>query len=201
VSTILRLMLIGLGLAGILHGVLGCTATTTGAQLPNIEAVTPQVLRLGQPTRIEQWGALRNLGVRRVVKLDCDDEGGGRNDLDAQYVGIRVYRLCIQPRTDGGILSQFAAIFRGPTLEQLVAMDWFARAMATGDPSIGRWAIHCVHGCDRTGLLSAMVGRYRYGWTRGQARGYLEHAAGGCYHGLPGTDRAWKKWNEEVFGK
>lgn len=149
---------------------------------PGPEQVTPSVLRGPQGT---DWAAL---GVVEIIKLNCAAEGS-----DAYVTGAHVREVCVSPRTDGNPVAEY---FSGPTLDELRVLDGIARELATrtGPPA----AIHCTHGCDRTGLLSAMVQRYR-GLTREQARWYLEHAAGGCYHGLPGVDRAWRRWNLEVY--
>lgn len=171
----------------------GCATMPSDHGITNLRQVTPTAWRSGQPTTLEQWGYLRNLGVAAAFKLNCDDEGGGRDDLDAQYVGIQVMRLCMSPRTDQGALG-LVELFRGPNDVELEALDWLAKAIAAYDGAPVLW--HCVNGRERTGLLAGMVVRYRYGWTRGESYRYMLDTG---FRPVPGIARAWKRWNEEVY--
>jgi len=157
--------------------------TGCATSAPGPEFVTPSVVRGPQGT---DW---RALGAVEIIKLNCPAEGS-----DA-YAGLPVRELCISPRTDGNPVVEY---FSGPTDAELWRLDAIARELAarTGPP-IG---FHCTHGCDRTGLLYAMILRY-LGMSREEARWHLEHDAGGCYHGLPGVDRAWALWNRTIYGR
>jgi hypothetical protein len=177
---------------GALLLLVGCATMPSDHGITNLRQVTPHAWRSGQPTTAAQWGAISNLGARTVIKLDCADEGGGRDDLDAQYLGLQVYRLCLHPRTDGFPPLE---MFRGPSDEELQALDWIARAIAADATFPVLW--HCVNGRERTGLLAGMVVRYRYGWTRGQAYRYMLDT--GFRPLAVGAARAWKRWNLEVY--
>lgn len=186
-------LLIFLAMAAVLGFLLaGCATMPTTAGIPNLRQVTPHAWRSGQPTTVEQWGYLRSLGVATVIKLDCDDEGDGNNDRGGESAGLQVYRMCLHPRTDGwGIVE----IWRGPSDEELRALDWIARAIAADVTYPVLW--HCVNGRERTGLLSGMVVRYRYGWTRGEAYAYMLET--GFRPLAVGVARAWRRWNLEVY--
>jgi hypothetical protein len=171
----------------------GCATMPSTYGIENLRQVTPHAWRAGQPTTAEQWGYLRGLGVVTVLKLDCDNEGGGDDDRGADAAGMTVWRMCLHPRTDG--FPPFE-MFRGPSDDELRALDWIARAIADRDvkPHV-LW--HCVNGRERTGLLAGMVVRYRYGWTRGQAYRYMLDT--GFRPLAVGAARAWRRWNMEVY--
>jgi hypothetical protein len=191
----------------------GCATMPADYGIPNLRQVAPTAWRSGQPTTPEQWSYLRSLGVGLVVKLDCDDEGGGDDDHGAEADGLQVQRICLHPRTDGwGIVE----LWRGPSDEQLRALDNLARAIALNEVSGSHVSqrnqqvapqtidrgdhgvlIHCVNGRERTGLLAGMVVRYRYGWTRGQAYGYMLDT--GFRSQAVGAARGWKRWNETIY--
>jgi hypothetical protein len=129
--------------------------------------------------------------VKYVLKLDCDDEAGGRDDLDAQYAGLQVYRFCLHPRTDrAGIVE----IWKGPNDLELQALDFIAQVIASDDPPL-LW--HCVNGRERTGLLAGMVVRYKYGWTREQAYAYMLET--GFRPLAVGIARSWDRWNRKIY--
>jgi hypothetical protein len=184
------LLLVAVSLA-VLGALAGCATMPVDHGIPNLRQVTPHAWRSGQPTTAEQWGYLRGLGVATVIKLDCNDEGNGNNDRGAEAVGMTVYRLCLHPRTDGFPPLE---MFRGPSDEELRALDWLARAIAADVTYPVLW--HCVNGRERTGLLAGMVVRYRYGWTRGEAYRYMLDK--GFRPLAVGAARAWRRWNLEV---
>jgi protein tyrosine/serine phosphatase len=169
----------------------GCATMPADHGITNLRQVAPTAYRSGQPTTPEQWEYIRSLGVQTVVKLDCGDEGGGDDDRGAEAAGLWVYRLCLHPRTDGwGIV----ALWRGPSDDELRKLDDLARTIADGDLPV-LW--HCVNGRERTGILAGMVVRYRYGWTREQAYGYMLDT--GFRSQAVGAARAWRRWNEEIY--
>lgn len=142
----------------------------------NLSQVDPvrNVWRSGQPTTPEQWGYLRSLGIRVVVKLDYDDEGSEQGALDA---GMQVVALSMPPDGSAGLAGTFIV----PDRALFMAA---ATALAQGNA-----LVHCKNGWDRTGTA---VGWYRVhvqGWTRERAWGEaIDH---GYHPELVGLDQIW----------
>jgi hypothetical protein len=158
--------------------------------IPNLGRVRANVYRGGQlcsdgeseAACLAEWQALARRGVRRVLKLNTEEEG---SDALAERVGIRVYRVSIPPST-----KRWLSVFTEPDRESIEALRFFAAAMA--DPSTGAWYIHCQNGHDRTGLVVMLVRVLVDGWDPLQA--YEEARQWGYHHQIPGLDEARRQY-------
>lgn len=119
-----------------------------GHGIENLHRITPKVLRSAQPVA-DALPALHGLGVRTIVSLRHfnDDE-----DKLGDNCGIRLLRVPINTWNirDRHIVRALALIaeaeHEGPVL------------------------IHCLHGADRTGVVSALYRMVVQGWTKEAAR-------------------------------
>jgi hypothetical protein len=113
------------------------------------------------------------------VKLD--DEKEGSDDLAMQLFGWMVVRLPIPPEDD----KPWTALEKPnpATVETIVST--ILEAQEAG--RVVAW--HCVHGRDRTGLITALVGMRLLGWSKAQAwQDMLDH---GFRWELPDLDAYW----------
>ena len=126
--------------------------------IENLHRISPLVLRSAQPRR-EAAPVLRELGVRTIVSLrafNADDD---------------VFR-------DGGI-----RLVRVPINTWHIRDRHVIRALAEVRIAErhGAVLIHCMHGADRTGIVSALYRMAVQGWDKESAR--LEMLQGGFgYH-------------------
>jgi protein tyrosine/serine phosphatase len=126
--------------------------------IENLHRLTPQLLRSAQP-RAGSLAALRDLGVRTMVSFRAFN--GDEDDFSDS--GIRLVRVPINTWhiRDRHIVRALAAI--GAAERQ------------------GAVLIHCLHGADRTGVISALYRMVVQGWDKEAAR--LEMLRGGFgYH-------------------
>lgn len=127
----------------------------------NAHRIAPHLYRSAQPTR-EGMRAFERLGVRRVLNLrrfssDADLVRGTSLTLDE----LRINTWKVRDH-------HVVAVLR--TLQQ---------------PQLGPFLIHCWHGADRTGLMSAMFRMVVQQWTR-------EDALEELVHGGYGFHSAWR---------
>ena len=129
--------------------------------VPNLHRLTPTLYRSEQPTALG-FRNLEKLGMRTVINLRAfnsdDDEARGTN-LRTEH--IRVYTWNIEDRH---------------------VVDVMRILLRTED---GPFLIHCQHGADRTGLMSAMYRVLEQDWTVDDA---LAELTGGGY----GYHSVWK---------
>lgn len=166
----------------------GCSTTTYVNGIPNLVQVKEGLWRSGQPTTIEQWRYLKDLGITRVVKLNAVSEG---SDDGAIAVGMTVHVLSIQPEGDKDIIDNILNTFVQPDPARLVEIE---TAIELG----GGVLIHCTHGQDRTGLV---IGRYRVlhdGWSKDAA--YDEMIKYGFHPELHGLHKSWEQFQPPVSG-
>ena len=166
----------------------GCTSfvdTTTPAGVPNLLQFAPKMYRMGQPPATE--AAWRELARRiapngePVVIVKLDDETEGNDDLATQLYGWEVARLAIPPEDD-----KPWTVFEPPdvkTVQTIVQTIVEARL----DGKVVAW--HCVHGRDRTGLVSALVGMRLFGWSKDAA--WKDMLAHGFRWELPDLAAFW----------
>ena len=124
----------------------GCASPPLTHGIPNFAAVDYGIWRGGQPTPAG-WLYLQSLGVTNVVKLNTAEEG---SDADAVQLGMSVqnFPITVQEQIFG----------EPPSLKILRAEQ------AIGPHTF----IHCEHGQDRTGLVSACW-RLDHGATKAAA--------------------------------
>ena len=115
----------------------GCTTvpTTVSNGIPNFRTIdaSQAIYRGGQPTNTNSYAYLKSIGVTNIIKLNTESEG---SDAEAQNYGIKVV---------------YDPIF---TSEQLFDTPTWKINMAVTNVIPGTF-IHCEHGQDRTGLVSA----------------------------------------------
>lgn len=145
----------------------GCRSLAP-AGIPNFHQVAPGVYRGGQPTTVNDWLTLRNLGVTNVIKLNLSSEG---SDTLAEAMGMRVLHLPID-------MSHQAFIKPGTNVIR----------QAVGAIKPGTF-IHCLHGQDRTGLVIACKRVWQDGWTKERAQ--QEMLALGFHVELVGLYHFW----------
>jgi protein tyrosine/serine phosphatase len=127
--------------------------------VPNLHRVSPTLYRSAQPTAAGMRN-LERLGVRTVINLRAfhtdRDEINGTELLNPQ---LRIYTWSVQDRHVIEVLRILRETEGGP------------------------FAIHCQHGADRTGLMTAMYRIVEQGWTKEAAiREMVEGGYG--YHAI-----------------
>jgi protein tyrosine/serine phosphatase len=129
--------------------------------VPNLHRITPNLYRSEQPTAAG-FHNLEKLGIRTVINLrwfNDDAREAAGTSLRTERVKILTWNI-----DDEHVVAVMRLI---------------------GDPGNGPYLIHCQHGADRTGLMSAMYRVLYQGWTPGQA---LEELTAGGY----GYHPVWK---------
>jgi protein tyrosine/serine phosphatase len=112
----------------------------------NLYQITPTLYRSAQPEP-RDTAALQALGIRTIINLRANHDDAAVLDLP----GVKLLRIPIDTWKigDAQVLSALRAIEQaqkdGPVL------------------------IHCQHGADRTGTVTAMYRILNQGWTREQA--------------------------------
>lgn len=130
------------------------------ATAQNLYQVTPTFYRSAKLST-ESLATLRKLGIRTVVSLRAFH--GDNEVLDKS--GIRMVRIPIYT-------------WDIDDKDVIAALRVIRQAEADG-PVL----LHCLHGADRTGLVSAMYRIIYQGWSREQALDELEHGGYG-YHAI-----------------
>jgi len=127
--------------------------------VPNLHRLTPMLYRSEQPSALGMKN-LEKLGIRTVINLrafnDDRDELRGTT-LRAVHVPVHTWHL---------------------ETEDIVAVMRELR-----NPENGPFLIHCQHGADRTGLMSAMYRMLEQNWTAEDALAELVDGGYG-YHSL-----------------
>lgn len=133
-------------------------ATTVPAKhLKNFYQLDSKVFRAAQPDK-KGFQELQTLGITNILSFR-----DYHSDDDGKKYGLALYRV----RMEAGDI----------TTEQVVA------ALRIIKESEGPILIHCWHGSDRTGLISAMYRIVFQGWTKDAAIDELMHGGYG-YHTL-----------------
>lgn len=151
------------------HG-LKSAASTTALQRPetwatpvysehlkNFYKIDDKVYRSAQP-ETEGFQELKKLGIRNVLSLRAY-----HSDEDGEDLGLNLYRVNMEA---GEITTQ----------KVVEALRFIGK-------SEGPVLIHCWHGSDRTGLLSAMYRVVFLGWSKDEAIDELMNGGYG-YHSL-----------------
>jgi len=126
---------------------------------PNLHRISPTLYRSEQPTALGMKN-LEKLGIRTVINLrafnDDEDEVEGTS-LRIERVKILTWRIGDQHVVE--VMRMLKKTENGPFL------------------------IHCQHGADRTGLMSAMYRMLEQGWTADDALKELVDGGYG-YHSM-----------------
>ncbi len=127
--------------------------------VPNLHRITPMLYRSEQPTALGMQN-LEKLGIRTVINLrafnDDDDEVRGTK-LRTERTKILTWRV-----DDKHVIEVMRMLKQ---------------------PQNGPFLIHCQHGADRTGLMSAMYRILEQGWKPEDALAELT-AGGYGYHSM-----------------
>lgn len=132
--------------------------------VPNLHRVTPVFYRSAQPLK-EGFPALqRDLGIKTVVSLRAfhsDKKLSAGTDMKLVSVPINTWDID-RPDVVRALAEIDVASKRGPVL------------------------LHCQHGADRTGLITALHRMLHQGWTREKALDEMRNGAFG-YHAVWGN--------------
>jgi hypothetical protein len=132
--------------------------------LPNFSLVDPDkmIARGGQPTD-EGFRRLKDMGIKKVIKLNEDDEG---DDGSAVFYGMTLVKEPIN------------------TLEQLFHVRQ-AQVDAAVEQITDHTYVHCLHGEDRTGVVCYFYRREYCGWGKDRAENeMMNHGFHKELHGL-----------------
>ena len=127
--------------------------------VPNLHRITPTLYRSEQPTPLG-FQNLEKLGIRTVINLrafNSDDDEVRGTQLRTERVRILTWNV-----------------------DDAHVIDVMRLLRNTAD---GPFLIHCQHGADRTGLMSAMYRVLEQGWTVDDALAELQDGGYG-YHAV-----------------
>jgi protein tyrosine/serine phosphatase len=130
-------------------------ATRVGKS-PNLFQVTPTLFRSAQLSK-DDVAELKTLGIKNVIGLRAfhsDDDWLRKSGIKASRVKIYTWAV-----NDDNIVAAL-------------------RAIRTAEKE-GPVLLHCWHGADRTGLVSAMYRLLYQGWSRAQARDAVQNGGSG----------------------
>ncbi len=127
--------------------------------VPNLHRLTPTLYRSEQPTALGMKN-LEKLGIRTVINLrwfNSDAKEAKGTSLRTERVKILTWDI-----DDKHVVAVMRML---------------------QDPANGPYLIHCQHGADRTGLMSAMYRVLEQGWTVDEAIAELTDGGYG-YHSM-----------------
>ncbi|MDR8726979.1 dual specificity protein phosphatase family protein [Burkholderia pseudomultivorans] len=130
----------------------------TDTRVNNLYRITPSLYRSAQLSRADV-PQLEKLGIRKVISFRAFHSD------DSILAGTQITMLRI-PINTWHIRDQ----------DMVAAL----KALRTADQD-GPVLIHCQHGADRTGLVSALYRVVYQGWTREQALDELQHGGYGFH--------------------
>lgn len=128
------------------------------AHVNNLHRITPTLYRSAQLSR-EDVPELQKLGIRKVISFrafHADDSILAGTQIKMQRIRINTWYIRDE--------------------DMVTAL----KALRTADQD-GPVLIHCQHGADRTGLVSALYRMVYQGWTREQALDELQHGGYGFH--------------------
>ena len=134
------------------------------AGVPNLHRVTPRFYRSAQPTREGFASLSRQLGVRSVVSLrrfHADDVLAGGQNLLLTRIPMNTWHI---ERED--VVAALRAVRKAQAL--------------------GPVLLHCQHGADRTGLISALHRVIFESWSKADALAEMRQGDFG-YHAVWGN--------------
>ena len=127
--------------------------------MPNLHQISPNLYRSEQPTALGMRN-LEKLGIRTVINLRFFNN----DSKEVQGTSLRTERVKILTwDIDDEHVVEVMRILR--------------------NPQNGPYLIHCQHGADRTGLMSAMYRILEQGWTADEALAELTEGGYG-YHSI-----------------
>ena len=127
--------------------------------VPNLHQITPTLYRSEQPTP-QGFRNLEKLGIRTVINLRAFNN----DEKEARGTSLRTERVKILTwNVDDAHVIEVMRMLR--------------------NPENGPFLIHCQHGADRTGLMSAMYRVLEQGWSVDDALAELTDGGYG-YHAM-----------------
>ena len=112
---------------------------------PNLHRITPDLYRSAQPS-LEGFKNLKTLGIQTVINLrDGDHDDRAIAEVGFRFALVPLSAMHIRPEANVRILRLLGDPGRGPTL------------------------IHCQHGADRTGMITALYRMVYQRWDRAKA--------------------------------
>jgi protein tyrosine phosphatase (PTP) superfamily phosphohydrolase (DUF442 family) len=122
----------------------GQQAAPTNVRIKNFGQMDERFYRGAEPKKLEDFRALKELGISTVIDLQSEpepEERGWVESLGMRYVNIPMVEK-VYPRP-----------------------EWVASFMKTvDDPSTGKFFVHCAGGRHRTGSMGAVYRMEKYGW-------------------------------------
>ncbi|MGU7773444.1 dual specificity protein phosphatase family protein [Burkholderia sp. MR1-5-21] len=128
------------------------------AHVNNLHRITPSLYRSAQLSK-EDVPQLQKLGIRKVISFRAfhsDDSILAGTQITMQRIPINTWYI-----RDEDMVTALKAL----------------RTASQDGPVL----IHCQHGADRTGLVSALYRMVYQGWTREQALDELQHGGYGFH--------------------
>ena len=122
--------------------------------VPNLFRITPNLYRSEQPTSLG-FRNLEKLGVRTVIDLRWFNDD--RKEAAGTLLRTERVKILTWDIDDHHVIAVMRLL---------------------KDPANGPYLIHCQHGADRTGLMSAMYRMLEQGWTAEDA---IAELVGGGY--------------------
>lgn len=116
--------------------------------IKNFGQMDERFYRGAEPKKLEDFEALKGLGIHTVIDLQAKPEPTERSMVEAQ--GMRYVNI---PMVD----------------KAYPRPEWVAAFMKTvNDPSTGKFFVHCAGGRHRTGSMGAVYRFEKYGWSYDQ---------------------------------
>jgi tyrosine-protein phosphatase SIW14 len=113
--------------------------------IKNFGQMDERFFRGAEPKKLEDFKALKELGINTVIDLQAEPEAAERGMVES--LGMRYVNI--------------------PMVEKVYPKpEWVAEFMkVVDDPSTGKFYLHCAGGRHRTGSLGAVYRFEKYGWN------------------------------------
>ena len=117
-------------------------------RIKNFGQMDARFYRGAEPKKLEDFQALKQLGIRTVIDLQAEPESAERGMVES--LGMRYVNT---PMAD----------------KAYPRPEWVAAFLKTiDDPSTGKFFVHCAGGRHRTGAMGAVYRFEKYGWNYDQ---------------------------------
>lgn len=123
----------------------GATAAFPTVHIKNFGRMDERFYRGAEPKGLEDFAALKGLGIHTVIDLQAKPEPAERGWVES--LGMRYVNI---PMVDKAYPKP----------------EWVAAFMKTvDDPATGKFYVHCAGGRHRTGAMGAVYRFEKYGWN------------------------------------
>jgi len=113
-------------------------------RIKNFGQMDDRFFRGGEPKKVEDFAALKALGVNTVIDLQAEAEPAERGMVES--LGMRYVHIPMVAK-------------KYPTEEAVAAF-----LKTVDDPQTGKFFVHCAGGRHRTGAMGAVYRYTKYGW-------------------------------------